>query len=124
MPLYQPSFKSAKDKFNLELVEADPANHSRLNLKDQPPRLLKAAFKLIRNYNIRSVDFTSAGIHDDSMRMLSLYLRTNPNLRSITLDDNMMTDEGLVKLTNELKKNTKLAHLSIKGCSNLTDAGL
>ena len=58
------------------------------------------------------------------MRMLSLYLRTNPNLRSITLDNNMFTDEGLVKLTTELKKNTKLAHLSIKGCTNITDTGL
>lgn len=125
MPLYEPTCRSsAKDSFHLGLVETDPANHSKLNLKDQQPRLLKAAFKLIRNYDIRMVDFTNSGIHDDSLRMLSSYLRSNPNLRSIVLDQNMFTDDGLNKLTIELKKNTKLAHLSIKGCTNLTDNGL
>ena len=86
--------------------------------------MIKAAFKLIRNYDIRSVDFTSSGIHDDSLRMLSLYLRSNPNLRSVVLDKNLFTDDGLLKLTNELNKNTKLAHLSIKGCTNVTNMGL
>jgi Ran GTPase-activating protein (RanGAP) involved in mRNA processing and transport len=85
---------------------------------------LKAAFKLIRNYDIRSVDFTSSGIHDDSMRMLSSYLRSDPNLRSIVLDNNMFTDDGMSKLVRELEGNTKLAHLSIRGCTNVTDAGL
>ena len=58
------------------------------------------------------------------MRMLSLYLRNDPNLRSIVLDKNMFTDDGLQKLTKELERNTKLAHLSIKGCTNLTNQGL
>jgi len=58
------------------------------------------------------------------MRMLSTYLRSNPNLRSIVLDKNMFTDDGIFKLTNELKTNTKLAHLSIKGCTNVTNLGL
>ncbi len=56
--------------------------------------------------------------------MLSLYLRADPNLRSITLDNNMFTDDGLMKIVKELEKNTKLAHLSIKGCTNVTDNGL
>ena len=86
--------------------------------------MIKAAFKLIRNYDIRSVDFTGSGIHDDSLRMLSLYLRSNPNLRSVVLDKNLFTDDGLMKLTTELNKNTKLAHLSIKGCTNVTNNGL
>ena len=86
--------------------------------------MIKASFKLIRNYDIRSVDFTGSGIHDDSLRMLSLYLRSNPNLRSVVLDKNLFTDDGLIKLTNELNKNTKLAHLSIKGCTNVTNVGL
>ena len=124
LPLYQPTYKPRKEEFNLALVESSNENRSRLNLHEQPPRLLKAAFKLIRNYDIRAVDFTSAGIHDDSMRMLSLYLRNDPNLRSIVLDKNMFTDDGLQKLTKELERNTKLAHLSIKGCTNLTNQGL
>jgi hypothetical protein len=56
--------------------------------------------------------------------MLSQYLRSNPNLRSIILDKNLFTDDGIFKLTSELKTNTKLAHLSIKGCTNVTDLGL
>lgn len=58
------------------------------------------------------------------MRMLSSYLRSDPNLRSIILDKNAFSDEGLFKLTTELHKNTKLAHLSIKGCVNVTNTGL
>lgn len=56
--------------------------------------------------------------------MLSMYLRADPNLRSIVLDKNLFTDDGLTKLTKELEKNTKLAHLSIKGCTNVTNEGL
>ena len=58
------------------------------------------------------------------MRMLALYLRSDPNLRSIVLDKNLFTDDGLNKLTLELGKNTKLAHLSIKECINITGDGL
>lgn len=58
------------------------------------------------------------------MRMLSSYLRSDPNLRSIVLDNNMFTDDGMSKLVRELEGNTKLAHLSIRGCTNVTDAGL
>ena len=124
MPLYQRQVRPGKNTFNLALVEDNPSLHSFLDLKGQPSRLIKAAFKLIRNYDIRSIDFTEAGMQDDSMRMLSSYLRSDPNLRSIVLDNNLFTDEGLHRLTNELKKNTKLAHLSIRGCTNITNLGL
>ena len=116
MPLYIPIFRAGRQTFNLSLVEENKEFHSRLNLKDQPFRLLKAAFKLIRIYDIRSVDFTNAGIEDDTLRILSTYLRSNPNLRSVVLDKNMFTDTALTKLTSELNTNTKLAHLSIRGC--------
>ena len=124
LPLYHPKYRAGPGTFNLGLVEEDPENHSRLDLRAQPQRLLKAAFKLIRNYDIRAVDFTGAGISDDTLRMLSLYLRSDPNLRSIVLDNNNFSDDGLLRLTTELNNNTKLAHLSIKGCINITDAGL
>ena len=113
----------SKHMFNLHLVEP-PENHSFLDLKNKPPKLIKAAFKFIRNYDIRMVDFTNVGFHDDGIRMLAGYLRTNPNIRSIKLDNNQFTDDGLVKLTEELKYNTKLAHLSIKGCTSVSDTGL
>ena len=122
--MYTPRMRLSRHAFNLGLVEENPENHSHLNLKEQSQRLIKAAFKLIRNYDIRAVDFTDAGIHDDAMRMLSTYLRSDPNLRSIILDNNMFSDDGLQKLTTELHKNTKLSHLSIRGCTNLTNDGL
>ena len=109
--------------FNLHLVEP-PENHSYLDLKNKPSKLIKAAFKFIKNYDIRMVDFTNVGFHDDGIHMLAGYLRTNPNIRSIKLDNNQFTDAGLVKLTEELKYNTKLAHISIKGCSSVSDDGL
>ena len=58
------------------------------------------------------------------MRILSTYLRQDPSLRSVVLDKNLFTDEGLQRLTKELEKNTRLAHLSIKGCTSLTNEGL
>ena len=42
------------------------------------------------------VDFTNIGFHDDVMAMLASYLRTNPNLRSVKLDNNLFTDAGLL----------------------------
>lgn len=63
-------------------------------------------------------------MQDEGMRMLSSYLRADPNLRSIVLDNNLFTDEGLFRLIKELRSNTKLAHLSIKGCTMLTNDGL
>ena len=55
-------------------------------MKDQPNRLIAAAFKFIRFKDIRLVDFSNTGFHDESMRMLAGYLKLNPNLRSIYLD--------------------------------------
>ena len=95
-----------------------------LNMKDKPAKMILPAFKLLRNYDIRTVDFTNAGFHDDSIRMLSSYLAENPNLRSVVLDQNMFTDDGLKKFADSLKVNTKLAHISIRECQNITNEGL
>jgi Ran GTPase-activating protein (RanGAP) involved in mRNA processing and transport len=95
-----------------------------LNLKDKPNKLIKAAFKLIKNYDIRAVDFTNAGMHDDSIRLLSSYLKENPNLRSVILDCNTFTDDGLQKLTETLRDNSKLAHMSIRECPHISNKGL
>ena len=56
--------------------------------------------------------------------MLTNYLSINPNLRSVKLDNNKFTDFGLRSLTEKIKFNTKLVHLSIKGCKEITDEGL
>lgn len=109
--------------FNLKLVESEE-NMSRLDLKDKANKLIRPAFKFMKYFDIRSVDFSNLGINDEQINILAGYLRRNPNLRSIVLDNNPFTDDGLKRLTNELKINTKLAHLSIRGCQNITDEGL
>jgi hypothetical protein len=113
--LYQPICKIGKGMFNLKLVESEE-NMSRLDLKDKANKLIRPAFKFMKYFDIRSVDFSNLGINDEQINILAGYLRRNPNLRSIVLDNNPFTDDGLKRLTNELKINTKLAHLSIRGC--------
>lgn len=97
---------------------------TRLDLNNKPIRLFKPAFKLLKLQDIRSVDFTGMGVQDDHMQILASYLRSNPNLRSIVLNNNPFSDDGLAMIALELKTNTKLAHLSFKGCENITDEGL
>ena len=109
--------------FKLSLVEP-PKTHSFLDLKGKPVRLMEAAFKFIQKNDIRMVDFSNIGFEDDCVEMLANYLSFNPNLRSIKLDNNMFTDAGMRYLTEKIKFNTKLVHLSIKGCENVTDGGL
>lgn len=48
----------------------------------------------------------------------------NPNLRSLTLDNNEISDDGLTRLASSLKKNNKLAHISFKDCPLITDEGI
>ena len=116
MPLYKKNYRPNRYQFNISLVEEDIENHSMLNMKDKPAKMILPAFKLLRNYDIRTVDFTNAGFHDDSIRMLSSYLAENPNLRSVVLDQNMFTDDGLKRFADALKVNTKLAHISFRDC--------
>ena len=62
------------------------------------------------------VDFSNTGFHDENMRQLASYLQKNPNLRSIYMDDNIFTDDGMKSICKELAVNTKLAHISLMGC--------
>ena len=55
---------------------------------------------------------------------MTQYLKTNPNLRSVIIDSNPFSDDGLLRLARVLRTNTKLAHISFKKCTNLTDEGL
>ena len=107
----------------MSLVESKD-NHTYLNMKEQPNRLIKAAFKFIEFKDIRLVDFSSTGFHDENMRQLASYLQKNPNLRSIYLDDNIFTDDGMKSICRELADNTKLAQISIMGCQNVNEEGL
>lgn len=60
-------------------------------------------------------------LRDEEVRIIAAYLRTNPNLRSLLLDNNSFSDHGFRLLNEALKVNTKLAHLSIRDCDRLTD---
>lgn len=115
--------KINKGSFDLSLVETKD-NMTKLELSNKPIRLFKPAFKLVKLHDIRSVDFTGMGVQDDHMNILASYLRTNPCLRSIVLNNNPFSDDGLAQIAKELKTNTKLAHLSFRGCPNITDEGL
>ena len=75
-------------------------------------------------HEVRAVDFSNIGFDDEHMDQLCNYLEKNPALYSVTLDRNVFTDAGVKKLAKVLKNNTVLAHLSIKGCKNVTDEGL
>jgi Ran GTPase-activating protein (RanGAP) involved in mRNA processing and transport len=50
------------------------------------------------------------------MQLISDYLAKNPNMRSLILDGNEISDYGMQRLAHSLKKNKKLAHISIKNC--------
>lgn len=86
LPLYKKPYKPNRNQFSLKLVEEDTETHSILNMKDKDSKLIKPAFKLIKNFDIRAVDFTNAGFHDEAIRILANYISTSPNLRSIVLD--------------------------------------
>ena len=70
------------------------------------------------------VDFSNTKFHDENMRTLASYLATETNLKSIYLDQNAFTDDGIKRITEELKINTSLAHLSMKNCTNVSEVGL
>ena len=50
--------------FKLSLIEKSE-NHSFLDLKGKPERLMKAAFKFIKKNDIRMVDFSNIGFDDE-----------------------------------------------------------
>ena len=56
-----------KAMFDLSMVEKQE-NHTFLNMKDQPNRLIPAAMKLIKYYDVRMVDFTNTRFRDDNMK--------------------------------------------------------
>lgn len=59
---------------------------------------------------------------DNQLGILACYLKTNPNLRSLILNDNrFISDDGIVSIATALETNNKLAHLSILNCPLLSN---
>lgn len=95
-------------------------------MRDKDASLFEAALKFIRHKDIRQIDFSNTSLLDSHIYQLSIYLsESTNNLRSLYLDgNNLITDDGLTRLSEALSKNTKLAHLSFKDCTLLTNEGL
>lgn len=60
-------------------------------------------------------------LEDESLRLLAAYIEEDPELRSLTVADNFFTDDGVVQLIHALRGNTHLNHLSLLGCTSITN---
>jgi hypothetical protein len=71
------------------------------------------------------VDLTNCDIQDGQVYLIAAYLQTNPELRSLILDQNpAISNDGVLKLTKALVVNSKLVHLSIQQCTGIGNEGL
>ena len=78
----------------------------------------------MRFHNVRAVNFANTGFANEHMLVLSDYVRTNPPLYSIVLDDNPFTDTGINTLAEALKVNTNVCHLAFRKCKSLSRTAL
>ena len=108
--------------FNFKLV--DEHNTSFLDISSKPHGYIMPSFKFMTFHDVRAIDFTKTSFSDSHMCVLADYLNNNPQLYSIVLDENPFTDQSMQTLTNALKRNTTVTHLSIRKCPNLTDRGI
>lgn len=56
--------------------------------------------------------------------MLAAYIEEDPELRSLTIAENYFTDDGVNQLIHALRGNTHLNHLSLVGCTTITNIAL
>ena len=110
--------------FDFDLV--DPNCSSCLDIRNKPSDFIMPSFKFMNFHDVRAINFKNVGFSDAHIVMLCDYLKAEaePSLYSIVLDENPFSDLSLYQLTEALKDNSKVAHLSIKDCPNLTDEGL
>lgn len=99
----------------------DSLNTSALLLPGFPAELFEPALKFVKYHDIRICDFSDMVLQDTNMQFIADYLAKSPNLRSLILDGNEISDDGLARIAMSLKKNNKLAHLSIKNCELISD---
>ena len=59
------------------------------------------------------------------MKTISSFIGENPSLKKLILTQNIfITDYGMILLTEALRKNRNLQHLSILGCIGITNVSL
>lgn len=78
--------------------------------------MLKPAIKFIKYNEISFVDLTHMKINNENLSLVSSYLKTNPNLKKLYLNENDFTDEGFEGFIESLESNTNLIYLSIQRC--------
>lgn len=94
-------------------------------MSNQPSSLFDATLKFMQHASVRQVDLTNCGIQDGQVYLLAAYLHTNPDLRSLVLDQNpAISNDAVLKLTKALVVNSKLVHLSIQQCKGIGNEGL
>ena len=111
-----------KSLFNFRSV--DPDNISYLDISEKDYTYIHPSFKFIKFHNVRAVNFTNTQFANEHMDVLSEYVKTNPGLYSIVLDDNPFTDSGLNELAEALKINTVVCHLAFRHCKSLSKSAL
>lgn len=119
------NFRTVKKEMKRELnkipIHRIDEDQTQLVLKDMETELLIPALKLIRYRRIHVVDVSNMQLEDESLRQLSVYLESNPAMRSLSLADNYFTDDGLVQMIQALRSNNNLNHINILGCRSITD---
>ena len=78
----------------LPLHRIDGTDYTLLNLMNMGNEFLTPALKFIRYRMIMGVDVTNMQLEDEQLRLLALYLEENPILRSLSLAENLFTDDG------------------------------
>lgn len=122
LPNFAKKAKVRKGDFRIKLVDA--LNTSAVYLADSSGALFEPALKFVKYHDIRICDFTGLQLQDTSMQLIADYLTKNPNLRSLIIDNNEISDDGIIRIATALKVNAKLAHFSFRGCAMVTDEGL
>ena len=64
--------------------------------------ILKPAIKFIKYNEITFADFTNMKINNEYLYLISSYLKTDPNLKKLYLNENIFTDEGFEGLVESL----------------------
>jgi hypothetical protein len=76
--------------------------------------VIESAFKFMRLSDVRSLNLTATNFGGPHIITLVNYLNDNPNLISLTLDENPIYTNEIIKVAKTLEENKTLKHLSLK----------
>ena len=76
--------------------------------------VIESAFKFMRLSDVRALNLTATNFGGPHINTLVSYLSENPNLISLTLDENPIYTNEIIKVAKTLEENKNLKHLSLK----------